>query len=429
MIIMSDIGERIPATEEQKEKLRFFGCAWDEGITKRQASDALEECARQFPDLNKLYNNRPASKDQLAKLRSYLDSDEEPDDYYDSEDLNYGEAEKLIRTWEREKQRAYDDSDESKIVDETFAINLDYCEDDHRKVTRDEVTQAWALVKSRKSESPNTQDLLDALEEIVPGFKQKKQQTPLADKLPLPPSERSQILENKLAELVADGEFAKNDEKELTALAIQLGFNQSHAAELQKKKFAEEFEPIKQRIEKTHLLTDEDWEAIEHLKKKYDIQLTMEGNATMFRSIYLIESKKQLPAPISTSLMLDSGEVVYYSIPTAWYQAKVLKPKTPEDFEALETIDGIMKRSGIPWTSSQATTQLDEISEGVLYVTSERLLFCGGTENTDIGLKKIVDCHFYSDFLKVDKSVGKSDLFSMNSPEARYIIALVHALK
>ena len=38
-----------PATEHQKEKLRFFGCTWDEGITARQASDALEECARQFP--------------------------------------------------------------------------------------------------------------------------------------------------------------------------------------------------------------------------------------------------------------------------------------------------------------------------------------------------------------------------------------------
>lgn len=38
-----------PATEDQQTRLRFFGCTWDEGITAGQASDALEECARQFP--------------------------------------------------------------------------------------------------------------------------------------------------------------------------------------------------------------------------------------------------------------------------------------------------------------------------------------------------------------------------------------------
>lgn len=47
---MSDDWRNKLATEQQMEKLRFFGCTWDEGITARQASDALEECARQFPD-------------------------------------------------------------------------------------------------------------------------------------------------------------------------------------------------------------------------------------------------------------------------------------------------------------------------------------------------------------------------------------------
>jgi hypothetical protein len=39
-----------PATEPQKEKLRFFGCTWDDGITAGQATDALTECAKLFPD-------------------------------------------------------------------------------------------------------------------------------------------------------------------------------------------------------------------------------------------------------------------------------------------------------------------------------------------------------------------------------------------
>jgi len=39
-----------PATEPQKDKLRFFGCTWDDGITAGQATDALKECAKLFPD-------------------------------------------------------------------------------------------------------------------------------------------------------------------------------------------------------------------------------------------------------------------------------------------------------------------------------------------------------------------------------------------
>lgn len=48
-----------PATEGQIEKLRFFGCTWEEGrdedITAAQANDALKECARLFPDKEAAY--------------------------------------------------------------------------------------------------------------------------------------------------------------------------------------------------------------------------------------------------------------------------------------------------------------------------------------------------------------------------------------
>src|ERR1039458_7307776 len=38
------------ATDEQKGKLRFFGCTWDDGITAGQATDTLTACAKLFPD-------------------------------------------------------------------------------------------------------------------------------------------------------------------------------------------------------------------------------------------------------------------------------------------------------------------------------------------------------------------------------------------
>ena len=96
-----------PATEKQKEKLRWFGCSWDEGITKGQASDALDACASQFPDRDAEYYSRPATEDQKAKLRSFRKN---PDDNRRDGPLTYGEAKDLIADCEREAQRKHLDS-------------------------------------------------------------------------------------------------------------------------------------------------------------------------------------------------------------------------------------------------------------------------------------------------------------------------------
>lgn len=105
-----------PATEKQKEKLRYFGYAFDENISKGQASDALDKCVRDFPEKERAYYNRPATEDQLAQIRQFNKKskhiDGEP--YYDFEDawpLSYGKAKDLIQEWgwlQRTKEREED---------------------------------------------------------------------------------------------------------------------------------------------------------------------------------------------------------------------------------------------------------------------------------------------------------------------------------
>ena len=85
-----------PATEKQKEKLRWFGCTFDEGMTKGQASDALDKCVRDFPEKNRAYYARPATEEQLAKLRIKA-----------NRALTYGEAKDLIS--ERAMEKRHDD--------------------------------------------------------------------------------------------------------------------------------------------------------------------------------------------------------------------------------------------------------------------------------------------------------------------------------
>jgi hypothetical protein len=73
--------------------------------------------------------------------------------------------------------------------------------------------------------------------------------------------------------------------------------------------------------------------------------------------------------------------------------------------------------------------QLMALSAGTLFVTSKRLLFSGESRNTTITLTKIVDGHVYSDCVRIEKSSGKPDLFSMNTAQARFVLSLVGFLK
>ncbi len=175
-----------PATEKQIEKLRFFGCAFDKNITKGEASDALDKCARERPDVNQAYYNRPATEEQLAKVREINEHpDCGPDEpFYDFENegpLTYGKAKDLIREWgwlrrtkENEEYEAYqksDDSDDSRI-DEAWMDIYHF-----RDCTRKQVAQAWSVVKSRttdKRESPDSTELEDTMEELFPTFRPKE---------------------------------------------------------------------------------------------------------------------------------------------------------------------------------------------------------------------------------------------------------------
>ena len=85
-----------PATEKQKEKLRWFGYAFEKTISKGEASDALDKCARDFPEKNRAYYNRPATDEQLAQLRAKA-----------NRVLTYGQAKDMIS--ERAMAKRYDD--------------------------------------------------------------------------------------------------------------------------------------------------------------------------------------------------------------------------------------------------------------------------------------------------------------------------------
>jgi hypothetical protein len=250
----------------------------------------------------------------------------------------------------------------------------------------------------------------------------------LPKKLPFFKSGRRKILEGRYRELMAAGPMEDSAEDELIVLAISLGLAKEEVARIRREHFLEEFGPIQRRMESSFVVTDDDLSAIAEIERRHGFKAKLEGTASLFRAIYLLESAGTLPTPIATNLMLDKDELAYFSISTTWHQPRVHTHGYSGTSVSIPTgIKGVRFRFG-GYTPIRAE-EMTPLASGILYVTSERLLFNGNTRNTTIILKKIVDGHVYSDSLRVEKSTGKPDLFSMDAGHARYILSLIGALK
>jgi hypothetical protein len=114
-----------PITEKQKTKLLWFGYPVRDGMTKGEASDAIDECIRQNPQKEREYYERPATEEQRAQLREYAKADKNLAETLKEMDeegstLTYGEAKDLVRdierdAEEREMDRFSNPPDESQI--------------------------------------------------------------------------------------------------------------------------------------------------------------------------------------------------------------------------------------------------------------------------------------------------------------------------
>ena len=250
----------------------------------------------------------------------------------------------------------------------------------------------------------------------------------LPEKLPFFKRGRKKILEKRVLELAKNGGIGSNEESELKDLARKLQLTDSDLEKIRESKFLEEFEPLKKQIESVWQVTDEDLEAIGKLREKYDIDLTLGGDMQVMRSIYLLEAKGQIPEPIAVDAMLDAAESAYFSVLTTWHQMRVANRGYSGISVSVPT--GIKRvRFRVGNYSPIRTEDLTPLSDGILFVTTKRLLFKGQMRSTTINLNKIIDCEVFRDGIKIEKETGKVDFFGMQLRDALYVRALISAIK
>lgn len=249
----------------------------------------------------------------------------------------------------------------------------------------------------------------------------------LPAKLPFFKSGRKQLLAARLEELVAAGEFDEAFRQELDCMATDLGLTQSDVNELQQEQLNKEFQPIKLRIQSVLMLTDADEKDIHRLEKKYGSKLVLGINAEILRASYMMATKGRLPMPIQTGLMLGESEIVYHMTRTTWHQTRASNYSFAGTSISIPIIRGVRYR--IASYDVARTEAMTPLSSGMLYVTSKRLLFVGESRNATIIVSRIINLQIFKDALQIEKSAGKSDLFSMKAEEAVYITTMIGLIR
>lgn len=248
-------------------------------------------------------------------------------------------------------------------------------------------------------------------------------------KVPFFKSSRLKMLQEKLEELTADGEFSTEDARSLFYEATRLKLDQQDLDALRIKATANALSAIKKRAEETWHVTDEDMERIEEVGRAFGMQMELDDNMRAWRWIYAMEVKGALPSPVpDVAFLVEDGETVYHRRGTAWAQLRVHRKGYAGTSVSIPSgIKGVRFRVGnLAPIQSEELTQL---ASGILWVTNQRLFFDGDRRNATVKLSKIVSLDVYQDALEIGKATGKSDYFLMDALHARWIKALILALR
>jgi hypothetical protein len=95
-------------------------------VTKGQASDAIDECVKMFPERENEYQNRPATEAQMEEIRAYLEAyGETIEDYAESgETITYQQAKEMIKEWELDEAAAQE-RDELEALEKEYIIDAE----------------------------------------------------------------------------------------------------------------------------------------------------------------------------------------------------------------------------------------------------------------------------------------------------------------
>lgn len=156
-------------------------------------------------------------------------------------------------------------------------------------------------------------------------------------------------------------------------------------------------------------------ETFEKLQKDLDIEVSMNDESIKalgkYKNLWIIENG-ELPI-VEANIILQKNECCYIQCKAKLYENRTVTKRVSYGGPTfrMKIVKGIYYRAGNLGVARQTEDIKTLIDEGILYITSKRILFNGSRQNKTYKYNQIIDLVPYNDGVEIVKDSGKSPTF------------------
>ncbi len=177
-------------------------------------------------------------------------------------------------------------------------------------------------------------------------------------------------------------------------------------------------------------LSDDEVESFEERARSLGATLKLDASASMqmdrFRSFWRMENGTY--PEVETPINLHRGEKCHFSSVATWYQRRTVTKRVRYAGIAgnFRIMKGLSYRSGSYQVQRVTQEETQQVSSGMIYITSKRIVFHGQLKSGTIGFNSIVSFIPYADGIEIEKTSGRNPIFTFSDGE--YASVLLSAL-
>lgn len=234
-------------------------------------------------------------------------------------------------------------------------------------------------------------------------------------------AERTQreLYREAVQEVFASRRFTNDEARSLDTLQEHLLINDELAQQIKQDEAKAAVQSyIDQAVEDATLSPQEEAEvqlAASSLNVKIEISDENRQRWDRYRLYWDLQFGPLPPVPVD--IHLQKTETCYFAIPASWSEerTRTRSYRYHGPTARLRIAKGFYWRIGSVNVNRTTEEVLTQIDEGRLYFTNKRVLFLGGSRNTNIRLNRVLDFVPYSDGLKIVKDSGHNPIFQFDA--------------
>jgi len=239
-------------------------------------------------------------------------------------------------------------------------------------------------------------------------------------------------IKQQLLNMLDDEMLTDREENELREHAQELGLTEKEYIEIRTTIFNDSISSILKKIKKSKRYSPDDEIALKKISEQQQVNIDFSLDfLTQYRQLWEIENTGEFtPQSIDVHIRLTTNEICYFEAISEWKREKRIKKHKGYIGGSI----GFRVAKGVTFRVGKAVPLYDEyddivsISEGTLYVTNKKIVFIGDKKSTNITLGKFADYELYRDAIKINKTSGPPDIFTLNEDDMLLLDALLQTI-